>query len=164
MNRMLMAALAGALILGACEDKSKQAIASATPATGTSLQEHSRKISRTVSLTNDADLVQRFCKNTLSAPCPPDIAEKLKSFGFADNQTGVDLAYAFALMAADAKDGKPDLASTDEDFLVAAYHVALGRDPDESGAQANLAFIKQKGERQLMLRSLLESAEFKTQP
>lgn len=161
MIRMVGAALAAGL-LSACGDPSRE-LAEAKPATGASLEEHSRNISRSVQLGRDGDLVQRFCKNTTGAACPADIAGKLKAFGFADNQTGIDLAYAFVLMAADAKDGKPDLASSDEDYLAAAYRVALGREPDEGGATSNLAFIKEKGERKLMLRSLLESQEFKSQ-
>lgn len=163
MIRMVGAAFAGMLLLAACGDPS-EAIAAAQPAAGEKLEEHSNSISRSVQLAEDADLVQRFCKNTTGAVCPADIADKLKAFGFSDNQTGVDLAYAFTLMAADTKDRTPDLASSDEDFLAASYRVALGREPDQGGALSNLAFIKEKGERKAMLRSLLESEEFKAQP
>jgi hypothetical protein len=163
MIRMAGAALAAVLVLGACEDAG-EAIATAQPATGAKLQEHSQNISRSVQLASDADLVQRFCRNALGQSCPADIADRLKSFGFADNQTGVDLAYAFTLMSADAQDGTADLASSDEVFLSAAYRVALGREPDQGGALTNLEFIRKKGERKTMLRSLLESAEFKSQP
>jgi hypothetical protein len=164
MKGLIGAVFAGMVLLAACEEQDPtEAIAAAQPAAGASLEEHSLNISRSVQLAGDADLVQRFCRNTSGEACPPDIADKLKSFGFVDNQTGVDLAYAFVLMAADAKDGKSDLSSSDEDFLAAAYRVALGRVPDEGGAQSNLAFIRQNGERKAMLRSLLESQEFKSQ-
>ena len=162
MLRMVGVSCAAFALLAACSDGTKE-IAAAEPSSGAKLEEHSRTISRSVTLAGDADLVQRFCKNTTGAACPADIADKLKAFGFADNQTGVDLAYSFVLMAADAKDGNPDLSSSDEDFLAAAYRVALAREPDEGGAQANLSFIKEKGERKQMLRSLLESQEFKNQ-
>lgn len=118
---------------------------------------------RTVVLAEDAELVQRFCRNTWGDACPADIADRLKAYGFADKQTDVDLAYAFVLMAADAKDGNPDRSSSDEDFFAAAYRVALGREPDQEGAQANLSFIKEKGERKQILRSLLASEEYKNQ-
>jgi hypothetical protein len=163
MNRISGAALASMLLLAACDDPGKT-IAAAEPAAGASLEEHSNNISRSVQLASDADLVQRFCKNTSGQACPTDIADKLEAFGFVDNQTGVDLAYAFTLMEADAKDGTADFYSSDEDFLAASYRVALGREPDRDGAMSNLAFIKQKGERKAMLRSLLESQEFKAQP
>ena len=42
------------------------------------------------------------------------------------------------MMVADGKDGNPDLIATDEDYLHAAYRVALGRDP---GAHGGLHFL-----------------------
>jgi len=163
MKKMTGAAFAAMALLAACGGDPSEEIAAAQPATGPRLAEHSLNISRSVQLAVDGDLVQRFCANTSGEACPPDIVDKLKAFGFVDHQTGVDLAHAFVLMAADAKDGTPDLSSSDEDFLAASYRVALNRVPDEGGAQSNLAFIKQKGERKAMLRSLLESQEFKSQ-
>ena len=70
---------------------------------------------------------------------------------------------AMVVMLADEKDGETDQSSSDEDYLKAAYRVALGRDPDEGGAADNLTFIQDTGNRKQMLRSLLESVEFKNQ-
>ena len=75
----------------------------------------------------------------------------------------MDLAHAMGVMLADEKDGETDQSSSDEDYLKAAYRVALGRDPDEGGAADNLTFIQDTGNRKQMLRSLLESVEFKNQ-
>lgn len=152
------AAVALGLVAG-CGDAD---VAPSAPATGDAVDQYSRNITEGVSLGNDAELVQLLCVNTTGAACPADIGETLKSFGYSDGGTGVDLAYAFTLMAADAKDGQADQASTDEDFLSAAYRVALAREPDAGGAQANLAFIKDTGQRKTMLRSLLESEEFRS--
>jgi hypothetical protein len=160
MRKVAWAAVAAAVLLSACGDPT-EAIAAAEPSSGAGLEAHSANISRSVQLARDADLVQRFCRNVSGEACPADIAARLGSFGFSDNQTGVDLAYAFALMAADARDGVADLSSSDEDFLAAAYRVALAREPDEGGARSNLDFIRKNGERKAMLRSLLESQEFR---
>ena len=105
--------------------------------------------------------MQRFCRNGLGGPCPADITTTLKTYGFTGS--GVDLAHAFAQIVADRKDGDADFSSSDEDYLYAAYRVALGRDPDTGGAQDNLRLIQDTGERKTMLRSLLQSSEFKNQ-
>ncbi len=47
------------------------------------------------------------------------------------------------------------------DYFWAAYKVALAREPDEGGALSNLTFIRDGGDRKQMLRSMLESQEFK---
>jgi Domain of unknown function (DUF4214) len=158
----LLAIAVAALALTGCGDP-KKAIAEADVAGGEKLEEYSRNISETVDLVANPDLVQRFCKNALGATCPADITETLKANGYAGGGTGVDLAQAFVVMLADTKDGEPDLSSSDEDYLFAAYRVALGRDPDEAGAADNLTFIQDTGNRKQMLRSLLESDEFKNQ-
>lgn len=159
----LAAALAvSALALAGCGDP-KKAIAEASAASGETLDKYSRNISETVDLVANPDLVQRFCKNAFGAACPTDITEKLKTFGYASGGTGVDLAHAFVVMMADEKDKEADLSSSDEDYVYCAYHVALGRDPDAGGGADNLQFIQDTGNRKTMLRSLLESAEFKTQ-
>ena len=36
------------------------------------------------------------------------------------------------MLVADQKDGEPDFSSSDEDYLFAAYRVALGREPGTS--------------------------------
>lgn len=150
-----------ALGLAACGD-AKKAIAEADVAAGDKLQTYSENISETVDLAASPDLVQRFCRNGLGTPCPADITEQLKDNGYVSG-TGVDLAQAFVVMLADKKDAETDQSSSDEDYLYAAYRVALGRDPDEGGAADNLTFIQDTGNRKQMLRSLLESEEFKQQ-
>lgn len=151
-----------ALGLAACGD-AKKAIAEADVAAGDKLQTYSKSISETVDLAASPDLVQRFCKNGMGAACPADITEKLKDNGYLNGGTGIDLAQAFVVMLADQKDGETDLNSSDEDYLYEAYRVALGRDPDEGGGTDNLTFIQDTGNRKQMLRSLLESDEFKQQ-
>lgn len=153
-----------ALLLAGCGGGDpKEAVAKAEAVSGEKLTEYSRNISETVDLAANPDLVQRFCKNGLGGPCPANIDDQLKDYGYAGKGTGVDLAHAFALIVADKKDGNPDYSASDEDYLYAAYRVALGRDPDQGGAQDNLRFIQDTGNRKTMLRSLLESEEFKGQ-
>lgn len=151
--------LAG-LGLAAC-DPGPEAIATAKPATGSELADFAKNVTKKVKLGRDASIVQYFCHTATGAGCPADIASKLAAYGFKSDSDGVDLAYVFASMAADAKDGKTDKSSTDEDFLAASYRVVLGREPDEGGAKTNLAFVKDTGQRKTMLRSMLESPEFK---
>lgn len=151
-----------ALLLAACGDPRK-AIAEADAAGGEKLQAYSEKISETVDLVANPDLVQRFCKNAFGAVCPADITEKLSESGYGGGGTGVDLAHAFVVLLADQKDGEADQSSSDEDYLDAAYRVALGRAPDVGGARDNLTYIQDTGNRKQMLRSLLESDEFKKQ-
>jgi hypothetical protein len=152
-----------ALALAACGGDPSEAVAKAKPADAAALETYSRNISETVDLAANPDLVQRFCKNGLGAACPEDITAKLTEYGYSKSGTGVDLAHAFVLMVADQKDGEVDFSASDEDYLFAAYRVALGRDPDEGGARDNLIFIQDTGSRKTMLRSLLESAEFRGQ-
>ncbi len=160
--KLQRAILAGAiLVLSACDGDPTEQLAKAKASAGEELAEYSSNITDIVSLGGNADLVQRFCKNAFAAACPADVATRLSEFGFFSGGSGVDLANAFVVWVADEKDGNPDLASPDEDYLWAAYKVALGREPDEGGAVSNLAFIKDGGDRKTMLRSLLESQEFK---
>jgi hypothetical protein len=132
-------------------------------AQGEALDAYARNIAETVDIAANPDLVQRFCTNGLGVACPEGIAARLGDYGYASGGTGVDLAHAFVVMVADQKDGNPDLLVTDEDYLASAYHVALGRDPDTSGAADNLRFIQDTGNRKAMLRTLLQSEEFKKQ-
>jgi Domain of unknown function (DUF4214) len=158
---LCMAALA-ALLVG-CGPDPDEAIAMAEPAAGAALQTYAKDIAETVNLAASADLVQRFCRNAFAARCPDDINTRLAEHGYASGNTGVDLAHAFVMIAVDEKDGNPDLIATDEDYLSSAYRVALGREPDEGGAKDNLRFIQDTGNRKQMLRSLLQSEEFKNQ-
>lgn len=161
--RLNFLVLAG-LMFAACGSGSPdEAIAKASPASGAALQAYAKNIAETIDLAGSADLVQRFCTNGLGAPCPQDINARLVEYGFVNGGTGVDLAHAFVMLAADRKDADPDLIATDEDYLAMAYRVALGRDPDEGGARDNLRFIQDTGNRKQMLRSLLQSEEFQRQ-
>ncbi len=161
MNRTVCA-FAFVALLGGCGDAREQ-LSTAQPASGPALADYSRNITRSVQIGKDASLVQLFCKNATGARCPENIADKLKAYGFTDNLDGVDLANAFVMMAADAKDGAADQSSTDEDYWAAAYRVVVAREPDQGGALTNLKYIKDTGERKNMLRSMLESEEFKNQ-
>lgn len=151
-------------MLAGCGKDPTDAVAKAKPAEGEVLATYASAMADTVDLAANADLVQRFCKNGMGGPCPADIAARLKEAGFANGGTGVDLAHIFTVMVADQKDGEQDFSSSDEDYLFAAYRVALGRDPDAGGAKDNLTFIQDTGERKTMLRSLLTSEEFRRQP
>ena len=164
MRRNGAAILAAMLALAACDVDPTESLAKAEPAVGDKLAQYSAGITDIVSLNTNADLAQRFCKNAFAARCPADVGTKLGEFGFASGGSGVDLANAFIVWVADEKDGNADLASKDEDYLWAAYKVALAREPDEGGAKSNLRFIKDGGDRKGMLRSLLESREFKSLP
>lgn len=164
MRQSSVLAFAGTMILLAgCGGDPAEAVAKAEAAQGDALDEYARNIAETVDLAANADLVQRFCKNGLGAACPDDITVRLGQYGYASGGTGVDLAHTFAVMVADQKDGDPDLTATDEDYLVGAYRVALGRDPDDDGTNGNLRFIQDTGNRKQMLRTLLQSMEFKNQ-
>lgn len=155
-------AIAAALAAVACGEEDPAAeIAAATPATGEALTDYSESITKDVKLLANADLVQRFCHNMTGSACAPGIADQLKQAGFGGQGSGVELARAFVLIEADKRDGLADLGSSDETFWKAAYKVVLAREPDAEGAMANLSFIKNTGERQQMLRALLQSPEFK---
>ncbi len=151
----------GCLVLAACEGDPTEQLARAEPATGDKLAQYSAGITDIVKLGENADLVQRFCQNAFAAPCPADVATKLGEFGYSSGGSGVDLANAFIIWVADEKDGNADLASSDEDYHWGAYKVALAREPNGDGSVSNLTFIKDGGDRKAMLRSLLESEEFK---
>lgn len=164
MQRGLFASLTVIALAGlpACTDPG-EAVAKAEAASGDSLNTYSRNIAETVDIAANPDLVQRFCKNGFGTACPENITQQLEQHGYLGGGTGVDLAHVFVVMVADRKDGDPDMSSTDEDYLLSAYRVALGRDPDADGAQDNLRFIQDTGNRKQMLRSLLQSQEFKNQ-
>lgn len=150
-----------ALALAACGGDPVDAVANAKPASGDALAKYAADISETVDLAANADLVQLFCVHGFEAPCPAGITETLREAGFANGGSGVDLAHVFVTLVADKKDGEPDFSSSDEDYFHAAYKVAFARDPGEGGALDNLRFIQDTGNRKTMLRSLLESEEFK---
>ncbi len=161
--RSLLLAACAAFALAGCGGDADEAVATAEPAAGEILDTYARNMADTVDIAANPDLVQRFCKNGLGGPCPETITKQLADAGYVGGGTGVDLAHVFVVMVADQKDGDPDLSSTDEDYLFSAYRVALGRDPDAGGAADNLRFIQDTGNRKQMLRSLLQSEEFKKQ-
>lgn len=159
---IIMVSVLAACLLSSCGGDPTAQLAAAEPATGDRLTEYSQNITNTVDLGADAALVQRFCKNALAAACPADVVQKLEASGYVGGGTGVDLAAAFTVWIADEKDSNPDLSASDEDYLWAAYKVVLAREPDAGGAQTNLEFIRSpNGNRKIMLRSMLESQEFK---
>lgn len=158
-----LVAVVSGLLLAGCGEDPVDAIAQAEPAKGEAIEKYASDISDTVDLSGNADLVQLFCRNGLGGPCPADIAATLKDAGFMGGGSGVDLAHVFVTLVADKKDGEADFTCSDEDYLQAAYKVAFGREPDANGAQDNLRFIQDTGNRKTMLRSLLESEEFRKQ-
>jgi hypothetical protein len=160
--RAALVLLAG-LACVACEKKVDPgpAVQATKPATGAQLASYASNSRDQVELARDAPLVQLFCQQATGKPCPADIETRLAAYGFKDKLTAVDLANAFTMMLADSIDGSPDLNSSDEDFLAAAYRVVLNRSPDVIGAQSNLKFIKETGQREQLLKSMLESEEFK---
>lgn len=157
----VMAGILALALLGAC-DKPVEDFATIQPATGETLQMYSKNINELVKIGKDARLVSYFCSTTLSGPCPADIGERLKLYGFAGEAAGVDLGLSFAKMAADDIDGTVDGTSDDSAFIRGAYRAVFGRDPDDSGGRSSLAFLTETGERRTLVRSMLESTEFKT--
>lgn len=161
MKRMLV--FAAFLTIGACGGGDPAVkLANSSPAAGATLKQYSDSITDRVRLDVNADLAQRFCKNLLSTPCPSDLVAKLEAYGFRGEGTGVELAAAFSNMEADILDGQTDQKSDPETFMRAAYKVILGREPDQEGAKVNLRFIKESGERNQLLRAMLQSPEFKS--
>jgi hypothetical protein len=150
--------------LAACNDPATS-LADAQPAAGAQLQEFSRQWNDKVDLGRAAPLLQRYCVNMSGAPCAPDIIDRLRQYGFNDGAAGVDLAYAFIRMGADAKDGVADQKASDEDFVSSCYRVMFGREPDADGAAHHLGTIKEQGEgsRRALAMAFLRSPEFNSQ-
>jgi hypothetical protein len=162
MRGLVVAGVAALAVLGAC-DKPATDVTQAQPLAGEKLQAYSRDITDKVKIGNDAGFVQYFCQNVFSGPCPADIGEKLKPYGFSgDTTSGVDLGYAFSMMAADQIDGTPDYVCDDPTFIRGAYRAIFGREPDDAGGRGNLAFIVDTGQRRTLARAMLQSPEFRT--
>lgn len=157
MKRIVL--VAGLLAASACQDNSP--VATVAPATGAELAAYSEKITDRADRRKDASLYEYFCKNALSSPCPADISNRLEPY-LGDDKSRVDLADAFARLKAASVASDPTAPLSDEAYVKAAYQVALGRDPDPSGCAANLKYVEDTGDRGGMMRSLLQSAEFKT--
>ncbi|HOY77879.1 MAG TPA: DUF4214 domain-containing protein [Hyphomonadaceae bacterium] len=155
--------VAAAAALSACGDPAQQ-LATAKPASGPALVKYSRNATAEVSLGANADLVQRFCQNQTGKPCASDIAAELKSVGFDDHGPTNELGDAFAKIEADKIDGTPDQQSSDEVYVEAAYHVALGRAPEVGAVAAQSKALKDGVGRVAMMRSFIQSTEFKALP
>jgi hypothetical protein len=150
--------------LAACDDPATR-VASAAPASGAQLQEFSRQWNDKVELSKAGPLLQKYCLNMSGTACAADTVDRLKQYGFNDGATGVDLAYAFIAMAADARDGSADQKSSDEDFVHSCYRVMLGREPDLEGSIHHVGGLKDKGEeaRRALALAFLKSPEFNSQ-
>lgn len=110
----------------------------------------------------NVDLAEYFCVNALASPCPSDLDARLAPFRTRGVNSRLDLADAFTRMKAAADGGDPAAVISDEAYVAAAYLVVLGRPIDAEGGRDNLEFVARTGERKQMLRSLLQSAEFKS--
>ena len=157
------AGAAAALAIGLAAGCSREAPApgSVAPATGAELAAYADAITDASSRAKDASLYEYFCRNALGGPCPADIYARLAPHR-ADGESRVSTADAFVRMwASEHKQAGADYV-TDQEYLSAAYQVVLGRVPDADGAAANLAFIERTGEREQMLRSMLQSQEFRS--
>lgn len=151
------------LMLVACDGPSGP-VATVSPARGEELAEYSRSITDRADRRKDASLYEYFCGNVFGGACPPDLETQLEAFAVEGDRSRLGLADTFVRLHA-ARDRKGETRPlTDEAYLAAAYQVALGRAPDPQGAADNLAFIRKTGERELMLRSLLQSSEFRSRP
>lgn len=162
MKRILTAAycVLAVTLSGCSEGDVSQKLVAAKPAAGSQLRHYAETAKETVRLGANADLVQRFCKNQTGAACPINIADELKAEGFDGEGSVVDLAAAFTDIEADKLDHQQDHASSTDIFFQAAYRTVLAREPDPAGAQANLKFLQDGGERKQLLRAMLTSAEF----
>jgi hypothetical protein len=155
---------ATALVLMAACDVGDEPLAAVEPASGDALVDYSAKIRDGVRMGKDAALFQLFCKNLNGSPCPEDIGEKLKTYGYTNGKTGIELGYAFSMMGADQKDGAADGKSSDADFIDGAYKAVFGRAADPGGIATYSAVI-QGGtieSRKVMVQTILQSPEFKT--
>jgi len=162
--RFQLACAAAALgLLAGCGD-GRDKLVGATPATGDALVDYSTKIGDGVSIGKDAAFVQIFCKNVSGGPCPENIGDQLQPYGFSNGKTGVDLGYAFAMLAADKKDGADDGKSSDADFIEGAYRAVFARAADPDGLATYSDVIKDgtTESRKVMIKTILQSPEFKS--
>ncbi|MBI1340421.1 DUF4214 domain-containing protein [bacterium] len=155
--------LATALLLCSCGPP-PPAFGTVAPASGDELAAYSEAITERVNRATDASLYEYFCATALAAPCPADLEARLAPFRTRGAGSRLDLADAFTrLRAAIEKDDPNGISQlSDEEYLGAAYRVALGREIDDEGGRANLEFLRRTGERKTVLRSLLQSNEFRS--
>ena len=148
-----------ALAVAACGEKAPEP-GTVPPATGADLIAYSENITDISSRAKDASLYEFFCIQTLETPCPADIDDRLGAYRSGQGESRVDVADAFVRMYAELhKDPETDYI-TDEEYLKAAYKVAFNREPDEAAWSDHLPFLQQTGERKLLLKNILMSAEF----
>jgi len=157
---MCLGSLAGLLACG----QPSGPIPTVPPAGPEERVEYSRSITDRADRRRDASLYEYFCLNALDAPCPEDIDAQLAGVTVQGDRSRLGVADGFVRLLAARRSGDADGPITDQAYLDAAYQVALGRAPDPAGAADNLAFIQNAGERELMLRSLLQSNEFRSRP
>jgi hypothetical protein len=150
------------VLLTACGD-GRENLAGAGPASSDMRVDYASRITKAVSIGKDAALVQVFCHNISGLPCPETIGDQLKTYGFSNGQSGVDLGYAFASLAADKKDGASDGKSSDADFIEGAYRATFARAADPGGIETYSAVIKDGTieSRKVMIKTILQSPEFK---
>lgn len=160
MKSGLFVAVAAVFALSACGDPVEQ-LATAKPASGAALAKYSNDATDMVSLGSNADLVQRFCQNQSAKPCSDAIADELKAVGFLGEGPANELGAAFAVIEADRIDGTPDQTSSDEVYVRALYHIALGREPEAGAEAGHSSALKQGLGRPGLVRAFMESAEFK---
>jgi hypothetical protein len=163
MRSQLVAAIATLALVSACGD-GREKLAGTAAATGDARVDYANKIKDGVNIGKDAALVQIFCKNISGEPCPETIGDQLKTYGFSNGQSGIDLGYAFAMLAADKKDGSEDGKSSDADFIEGAYRAVFARSADPGGIETYSALIKNGtvDSRKVMVQTILQSPEFKS--
>lgn len=159
--RIALTACAALALFAACGEKAPEP-GTVPPATGAELVDYSENITDISSRAKDASLYEYFCLQALDGPCPADIDTRLNSYRSGQGESRVDVADAFIRMYAELhKDPSTDYI-TDEEYLTATYRVVLGREPDESVWTDHLPFLQQTGERKLLLKNILSSAEFQS--
>ncbi len=159
--RTILAACAALCVATACGEKAPEP-GTVPPATGETLVDFSENVTDISTRAKDASLYEYFCKNALGGPCPADIDAKLNTYRSGQGESRVDAADAFVRMFAEAhKDPATDYI-TDEEYLKAAYQVLFAREPDDSAWTDHLPYLQQTGERKLLLKNMLMSAEFQS--
>ncbi|MDZ4761011.1 MAG: DUF4214 domain-containing protein [Alphaproteobacteria bacterium] len=151
-----------ATALAACGGPSAPAV-TVEPASGGALAEYAENINDGADRRRDAPLYEYFCLNALGMACPADIEARLETYAVAGAASRVDLADSFTRLAAAETKGDPAALLSEEEYLTAAYRVVLGRPADPGGLAENLSFLERTGERNTVLRSMLQSSEFRSQ-
>jgi hypothetical protein len=150
-------------LMSGCGDGREKLVGTAA-ATGDARVDYATKVKDGINIGKDAAFVQIFCKNISGGPCPETIGDQLKTYGFSSGKSGIDLGYAFAMIAADKKDGSADGKSSDPDFIEGAYRAVFARAADPGGIQTYSELIKSGtiDSRKVMISTILQSPEFKS--